>query len=305
MIRLYFLICIFIIAGCGSGGSSAIINQIVDQPPSSSNQFVECTNYDGPLDKVIWLDDFIETSYTNNWTSIIGNGAEYGIPGWGNNERQYYTNSVNNIYILNGCLRITPLNEYTNGFNYTSGKLETKNKVDFTYPGKITVKFRSPEGVGMWPAIWMMPSESIYGGWPASGEIDLAEIRGNNMQEILSTIHFGSDPSNHKYLGGSHYLSQDDNLNEKFHTISLIWEEDSLKFFLNDDISVFEITKSQIGFDENYPFNEVFYLILNVAVGGNFVGNYVENNDLCSFDDLASCSDNKRLLIDWVLYETL
>ena len=106
-------------------------------------------------------------------------------------------------------------------------------------------------------------------------------------------------------MGGSHYLSQDDNLNEKFHTISLIWEEDSLKFFLNDDIPVFEITKSQIGFDENYPFNEVFYLILNVAVGGNFVGNYVENNDLCSFDDLANCSDNKRLLIDWVLYETL
>ena len=81
--------------------------------------------------------------------------------------------------------------------------------------------------------------------------------------------------------------------------------EDSLKFFLNDDISVFEITKSQIGFDENYPFNEVFYLIINVAVGGNFVGNYVNNNDLCYAVNAPSCPDEKRFLIDWVKYETL
>ena len=305
MIRFNLLLSILLISSCGSGGSSAIINQPDFQPPSSSNQLVECANYDGPLDKVIWLDDFTETNYSNNWTSIIGNGAEYGIPGWGNNEKQYYTNSVNNIFVINGCLRITPLNEYVEGFNYTSGKLETKNKVDFTHPGKISVKFRSPEGVGMWPAIWMMPTESIYGGWPASGEIDLGEIRGDNMQEILSTIHYGSDPSNHKYMGGSYYLSQDNNLNEVFHTVSLIWEEDSLKFFLDDEILIFEVTKSQIGFDENYPFNEVFYLILNVAVGGNFVGNYIENDDLCNINNLTNCPDSKRMLIDWVLYETL
>ena len=147
----------------------------------------------------------------------------------------------------------------------------TENKVDFNHPGQITVRFRSPIGTGMWPAIWMMPLESIYGGWPASGEIDLVEIRGNNMQEVLSTIHYGSDPSNHKYQGGSYYLPQEDNLNEKFHTLTFIWQEDQMEFILDNQFEVFSITKSQLGFNENYPFNEIFYLIINVAVGGNFV----------------------------------
>ena len=78
-----------------------------------------------------------------------------------------------------------------------------------------------------------------------------------------------------------------------------------MKFILDNEYTVFEITSNQIGFDENYPFNEIFYLIINVAVGGNFVGNYVNNNDLCYAANAANCPDNKRLLIDWVKYETL
>ena len=74
---------------------------------------------------------------------------------------------------------------------------------------------------------------------------------------------------------------------------------------MDENISVFEVTKSQIGFDENYPFNEIFYLIVNVAVGGNFVGNYIDTDDLCDINDLSNCSDKKRLLIDWVIYESL
>ena len=157
----------------------------------------------------------------------------------------------------------------------------------------------------MWPAIWMMPLESIYGGWPASGEIDLVEIRGDNMQEILSTVHYGSDPSNHKYQGGSYFLPQSNNLNEIFHELEFTWEENSMKFVLDSQFTVFEITSNQIGFDENYPFNEIFYLIINVAVGGNFVGNYINNNDLCYAAEAETCPDNKRLLIDWIKYETL
>ena len=293
----------FVIFSCGGGSSSIILPNI--EPPSNSYQAISCENYDGPTDKIIWLDDFTDIDYVNNWTAIIGNGAEYGIPGWGNNERQYYTNSLKNSSVVNGCLRITPLNDSLNGFNYTSAKLVTENKVDFTQPGKITVRFRSPEGVGMWPAIWMMPLESVYGGWPASGEIDLVEIRGDNMQEILSTIHYGSDPSNHKYQGGSYLLSQSNNLNERFHEMEFTWEENSMKFLLDNQFTVFEITSDQIGFDVNYPFNEIFYLIINVAVGGNFVGNYINNNDLCYLSEADTCPDNKRLLIDWIKYETL
>jgi len=299
-----YLCLIFIVSSCGGGGSSVVLIPDIE-PPTSPYQAITCQNYDGPVDKIIWIDDFVELSYLDNWTAMIGNGAEYGIPGWGNNESQYYTDSVNNANIANGCLRITPLNESKEGFNYTSAKLITENKVDFTHPGKITVKFRSPEGVGMWPAIWMMPTDSVYGGWPASGEIDLVEIRGNNMQEILSTVHYGSDPSNHKYQGGSYILSQENNLNEEFHELTFIWEENSMKFILDNQYSVFEISSNQIGFNENYPFNEIFYLIINVAVGGNFVGNYINNSDLCYVADATTCPDDKRFLIDWVKYETL
>ena len=299
--KLFVLI---FVVSCG-GSSSSVISPIPNEPAASDNEIFECENYSGSLEKTIWLDDFQDSSYTDNWTAIIGNGAEYGIPGWGNNEKQYYTDNLNNVISLNGCLRITPLNQSVGGFNFSSAKLVTENKVDFSHPGKITVKFRSPVGVGLWPAIWMMPKDEVYGGWPASGEIDLVEIRGNNMQEILSTIHFGSNPANHSYMGDSYYLSQNENLNEYFHTMSLVWEEDSLKFILDENISVFEVTKSQIGFDENYPFNEIFYLIVNVAVGGNFVGNYIDTDDLCDINDLSNCSDKKRLLIDWVIYESL
>ena len=140
---------LFLITSCGGGGSSAILTPVIE-PPTNTYQSIDCDNYDGPNDKIIWLDDFTEILYTNNWTAIIGNGAEYGIPGWGNNESQYYTSNIKNSSVVNGCLRITPLNESINNFNYTSAKLVTENKVDFTQPGRITVRFRSPEGVGMW-----------------------------------------------------------------------------------------------------------------------------------------------------------
>jgi len=302
--KFKYLCLIFIVSSCGGGGSSAVLVPDIE-PPTNSYQAITCQNYDGPIDKIIWIDDFLELSYSDNWSPMIGNGSEYGIPGWGNNERQFYTDDIKNANIINGCLRITPLNESKEGFNYTSAKLITENKVDFTHPGKITVRFRSPEGVGMWPAIWMLPSESIFGGWPASGEIDLVEVRGDNMQEILSTVHYGADPANHKYQGGTYLLSQSNNLNEVFHELAFIWEENSMQFILDNEYTVFEITSNQIGFGENYPFNEVFYLIINVAVGGNFVGNYVNNNDLCYAANAASCPDDKRFLIDWVKYETL
>lgn len=300
---------------CGLGliliscsGSSSIVAPIEIPPeynPPIQGNSTTCSDYSGDLTNVIWMDDFNNEDYSMNWTSIQGNGHEYGIPGWGNNEQQFYTDLENNVFIDKGCMKITPLNQDFNGYSYTSAKMVTENKVDFNHPGRITVRFRSPIGTGMWPAIWMMPLESIYGGWPASGEIDLVEIRGNNMQELLSTIHYGSDPSNHKYQGGSYYLPQEDNLNEKFHTLTFIWQEDQMEFILDNQFEVFSITKSQLGFNENYPFNEIFYLIINVAVGGNFVGNYVNSQDLCFNSNIDSCNDSQRFLIDWVIYESL
>ena len=89
--------------------------------------------------------------------------------------------------------------------------------------------------------------------------------------------------------GGTYLLSQSNNLNEIFHELAFIWEENSMKFILDNEYTVFELTSNQIGFEENYPFNEIFYLIINVAVGGNFVGNYVNNNDLCYAANASNC----------------
>ena len=122
MLSKFYIFClIFVLSSCGSGGSSSIINPIIDQPPSNANQLVQCSNYDGPLENVIWIDDFIDTDYTTNWTSIIGNGAEYGIPGWGNNEKQYYTSSVNNVYVINPFIEnkaIISIAIFKNIFNF-------------------------------------------------------------------------------------------------------------------------------------------------------------------------------------------
>ena len=107
--KLKYLCLIFFISSCGGGGSSAVLVPDI-QPPTNSYQATTCLNYDGPTDKIIWIDDFLELSYLDNWSPMLGNGAEYGIPGWGNNERQFYTDDVKNSNIINGCLRITPLN---------------------------------------------------------------------------------------------------------------------------------------------------------------------------------------------------
>ena len=97
--KLKYLCLIFFISSCGGGGSSVVLVPDIE-PPTNSYQATTCLNYDGPTDKIIWIDDFLEVSYLDNWSPMLGNGAEYGIPGWGNNERQFYTNDVKNSNII-------------------------------------------------------------------------------------------------------------------------------------------------------------------------------------------------------------
>ena len=186
---------------------------------------------------IIWSDDFNDSELNlDNWTSIIGNGQAQGIGGWGNSEQQYYSNSANNLYIEEGCLKITALVENAQDeygqYSYTSAKIDSYQKVDFESNGRLTVRFKNPIGQGLWPAIWMMPSESIYGGWPFSGEIDLMEYRGQNPQEVLSTVHYHN--GGHIYQGATYYESQENNFNEVFHEIRFEWTDSSMKFILDN-----------------------------------------------------------------------
>ena len=124
---------------------------------------------------LVWSDEFDgPTVDPANWEFMIGNGAEYGIPGWGNNELQYYTSRAQNVYVSGGALHIVARRESYAGYEYTSARLRTMNRREFLY-GRIEARMILPSGQGLWPALWMLPTNSPYGGWAASGEIDIME----------------------------------------------------------------------------------------------------------------------------------
>ena len=242
--------------------------------------------------ELIWQDEFQSDELnSSNWDFQLGNG----INGWGNNELQFYTNSQNNYELSEGLLKIVPFYNPSLKKPYTSSKLVTKNKTSFKSPGIISVRFKVPKGQGLWPAIWMMPVDNLFGGWPKSGEIDLMEARGANVQQVLSTLHYFQN--GHMFQGGQHNESQDANFNEVFHVIDLVWSKEKISFYIDKKYLVFEASlNSSLG--ELYPFNEDFYLILNVAVGGNFVQEPLAS-EICS---PSSCDDSQKLIIDYVRY---
>src|SRR5580765_1095296 len=136
---------------------------------------------------LVWQDEFDSNVVdTNHWKFDRGNGAG----GWGNNELEYYTNRPQNVFASNGVLHIVALKESFQGFSYTSAKLKTTGLFYKKY-GRFEFRAKFPQGNGYWPALWMMPEDSVYGGWAASGEIDIFENRGSNIVNVLGTIHYG------------------------------------------------------------------------------------------------------------------
>ena len=212
--------------------------------------------------QLYWSDEFNGNSLdTSKWTYEIGNGDW----GWGNGESQYYTNS--NDTVSDGVLTISAKKQKVDNFDYTSTRIKTQNKVKFTY-GYVEAKIALPAVNGMWPAFWMMPNNSVYGGWPHSGEIDIMEARGRVRYTSSSAIHFSNS-------GGHTY-----NTNEKsghditeFHKYAVEWKEDTISFYV-DDVMYFTNSKSQWSTQnsssETAPFDQDFYIILNLAVGGQF-----------------------------------
>ena len=211
-----------------------------------------------------WSDEFDGNQLNqSNWTYEIGNGYS----GWGNNESQYYTNS--NEKVQDGKLIISAKKQSISGFNYTSTRIKTQNKVHFTY-GYIEASIALPSVTGMWPAFWMMPDASIYGGWPHSGEIDIMEAKGRLSYQSSSALHFSTSGGDHTYLAheqNGHNITQ-------FHKYAVEWQKDYIKYFI-DDVCHLEINKDQwttvnAKGSATAPFDKDFYIILNLAVGGHF-----------------------------------
>jgi beta-glucanase (GH16 family) len=223
----------------------------------------------------VWNDEFDSEINEAFWSFETGDGFDpvCGRPaGWGNNELQWYTDEAKNAFVEDGNLVIRAVRETqpVNGYDYTSARLISKDKVDIKF-GRIDIRAKLPQGQGLWPAIWMLSTEEKYGCWPASGEIDIMELIGNKPREVLGTVHYGHDFWRFK----SAYFTKESgepNFAEEFHTFSLYWREDCLRFAVDGEFYGDPITPS-VTLPTGYPFNEEFYLILNIAVGGNLPGN--------------------------------
>ena len=213
---------------------------------------------------LVWSDEFNAAALNQtDWNFETGDGCPN--CGWGNNELEYYTNG-DNLSLQSGKLIIEAREESLGGKNYTSSRITTKNKKFFKF-GRIDIRARVPETQGIWPALWMMPQDNKYGGWPSSGEIDIMELKGQEPTKLISTVHYGPGP-------GSTFITKSiispTALSNEFHVYSLVWEQDKLQFML-DNVVFSTINKADLG-GNNYPFNESFFFIFNVAVGGNFLG---------------------------------
>ncbi len=216
--------------------------------------------------KSVWADEFDGAEINKDWwVHEIGNGDN----GWGNNELQYYTEVSENSRVENGNLVIEARNDSWNGHKYTSARLVTKEKKSFGY-SRIDIRAKLPFGQGIWPALWMLGDNIEQVGWPACGEIDIMEMIGNYPSTSHATVHFGTDFSSHKYSGNSYNISGE-MFNDRFHVFSVVREVNQMWFYV-DDILIFEFdTDDTQGM--SYPFNQNYFLILNVAIGGNWPGN--------------------------------
>lgn len=202
----------------------------------------------------------------DKWGYELGDGSAYGIPGWGNSELEYYKEE--NSYVEDGNLYIEALLENFGGKKYTSSKLVTDQKFSQTY-GRFEARIQLPVGTGLWPAFWMMPEDDVYGTWARSGEIDIMEAKGRLPQHASGAIHYGGNWPNNRYQSGGLDLAENKGI-DTFHVYAVEWTSTSIKWFI-DNTLVWEATDwYSDGNEFPAPFDQDFYLILNLAIGGNF-----------------------------------
>lgn len=220
---------------------------------------------------LVWSDEFDGATLDPEvWFFETGDGTEQGIPGWGNNELQYYL--PDNAQLSDGLLTITARKEALGRFKYTSARINTRDRFAFRY-GRFEARMRLPAGQGLWPAFWMLAQDSPYGGWAASGEIDIMEAvnpgaTGGNR--IYGTIHYGGEAPANLQSGESYVVAS--SVTEEFHTYAVEWDPTEIRWYVDDTLYAVQNSWSSTGGLFPAPFDHPFYIIFNVAVGGNFPG---------------------------------
>ena len=236
-----------------------------------------------------WGDDFTGTSLNrSDWN------VELHEPGWVNKELQAYVDSDENIQVKDGNLLLKPVKK-TNADkteSYTSGRINTQGKHDFKY-GYFECRAKVPAGKGYLPAFWMMPTdENLYGQWPKCGEIDIMEVMGQETNKAYGTIHYGEP---HDQSQGTYTVSEENNFADNYHTYAcewepgkIIWYIDGVKFHEESDWFSAKSGQGEVTYPA--PFDQPFYMILNLAVGGSWVG----------YPDATTTYDDQQFAIDYV-----
>ena len=219
--------------------------------------------------KLVWADEFNQDGLPDSihWGYDLGDGCPK-VCGWGNNELQYYTDRrLENARVTDGNLIIEAHREKMGSMEYTSARLVSKKKGDWTY-GRIDVRAKLPAGTGVWPAIWMLPTDWMYGGWPGSGEIDIMEHVGYLPDSIFGTVHtnhFNGMLGTQKSKGVA-----SSTISTEFHNYGIDWNADKIDFLFDDKV-YYTFHNKHEGSDA-WPFDLDFHLLLNIAVGGNWGG---------------------------------
>lgn len=204
-----------------------------------------------------WSDEFNTDGApdASKWSYNTGAG------GWGNNELEYYTNRPDNVIVQGGMLKITAKAESYMGSNYTSARILTQGKFDFTY-GHVDIRAMLPAGVGTWPALWMLGSNINSVPWPGCGEIDIMEQKGSQPGTIYGTLHYPG----HSGANGNSANTTVANTTTQFHIYSVDWTPAYVK------LSVDSVVYQTVANNSSLPFNLNFFFIMNVAMGGDFTG---------------------------------
>ncbi|WP_339205739.1 family 16 glycosylhydrolase [Paenibacillus sp. FSL K6-3182] len=234
---------------------------------------------------LIWQDEFSGTVLdTNKWNYETGYyiGNDPNSWGWGNAELEHYTNSTQNVFVQDGKLNIRALNDPKSFPQdpsryalYSSGKINTKDHLSFQY-GRVDIRAKLPTGNGVWPALWMLPKDSAYGAWAASGEIDIMEAKGRLPGTTSGAVHFGGQWPVNRYIAGEYHFSEGQTFANDYHVYTMIWEEDNIKWYVDGEF-FFKVSRDQwysvaAPNNPNAPFDQPFYIIMNLAIGGHFDG---------------------------------
>ncbi len=283
----------------GDIGNNYVVYNFIgnpDAPRPDPAEFVDIelgtvgnTSLDGW--NLIWNDEFDGNALDmSKWSYQTGYylNSDPGTWGWGNSELEYYTDSTENTFVSDGKVHFRALDDPktfpeidpNRVAPYSSGKIITQNKFSFKY-GRIDFCAKLPTGNGIWPALWMMPEDSVYGGWAASGEIDVMEARGRIPNSVCGTIHFGSGWPDNKHLGGDYIFPDGSTFDDGYHVYSCIWEANKIKWYV--DGHCFSVINNDQWYSSTAPnnplapFDQEFYIIMNLAVGGMFDGGITPN----------------------------